>query len=61
MINLRRELRGVQHSLREDVEGLSTRIKALNIWAVPVLIALVAAALAGFHRLRARRAARAAA
>jgi ABC-type uncharacterized transport system involved in gliding motility auxiliary subunit len=61
MINLRRELRGVQHSLREDVEGLSTWIKALNIWAVPVLIALLAAALAGFQRLRATRAARAAA
>ena len=61
MIDLRRELRGVQHSLREDVEGLSTWIKALNIWAVPVLIALVAAALAWFQRLRATRAARAAA
>ena len=61
MINLRRELRAVQHSLREDVERLSTWIKALNIWAVPVLIALLAAALAGLQRLRAMRAARSAA
>jgi ABC-type uncharacterized transport system involved in gliding motility auxiliary subunit len=61
MIGLRRELRAVQRSLREDVEGLSTGIKALNIWAVPVLIALLAAALAWFQRLRARRAARSAA
>ena len=61
MIGLRRELRAVQRSLREDVERLSTGIKALNIWAVPVLIALVAAALAWFQRLRATRAARAAA
>ena len=61
MIGLRRELRGVQRSLREDVERLSTGIKALNIWAVPVLIALLAAALAWFQRLRATRAARSAA
>jgi ABC-type uncharacterized transport system involved in gliding motility auxiliary subunit len=61
MIRLRQELRAVQHSLREDVESLSTRIKTLNIWAVPVLIALVAAGLAGFQRIRATRAARSAA
>ena len=42
----------------QDVEKLSTWVKALNIWAVPVLIALVAAGLAGFRR--ATRAARAA-
>src|ERR671919_2636909 len=57
MITLRRELRDVQRSLREDVEQLSTVVKGLNIWAVPILIALVAAALAWFQRLRARRAA----
>jgi ABC-type uncharacterized transport system involved in gliding motility auxiliary subunit len=57
MLTLRRELRDVQRSLRENVENLSTRIKALNIWAVPVLIALIAAALAAAQRLRARRAA----
>jgi ABC-type uncharacterized transport system involved in gliding motility auxiliary subunit len=59
MIDLRQELRAVQHSLREEVERLSTWTKALNIWAVPVLIALIAAALAWFHRHRATRAARA--
>jgi ABC-type uncharacterized transport system involved in gliding motility auxiliary subunit len=57
MIRLRQELRGVQRSLHQDAETLSTRIKALNIWAVPVLIALVAAGLAGFQRIRATRAA----
>jgi hypothetical protein len=41
------------------VERLSTWIKALNIWAVPILIALVAAGLAGFQRIRAARAAHA--
>ena len=57
MIKLRQELRAVQRSLRENVESLSTGIKALNIWAVPILIALVAAALAWFQRARAHRAA----
>jgi ABC-type uncharacterized transport system involved in gliding motility auxiliary subunit len=61
MIQLRQELRAVQRSLREEVESLSTWIKALNIWAVPILIALVAAGLAGFQRIRATRAAHAAA
>ena len=61
MITLRQELRAVQRSLHEDVERLSTAIKALNIWAVPVLVALLAAGLALFQRLRATRAARAAA
>jgi hypothetical protein len=60
MITLRQELRGVQRSLHENVERLSTEIKALNIWAVPILIALLAAGLAGFQRLRATRAARSA-
>jgi hypothetical protein len=57
MLTLRRELRDVQRSLREDVESLSTTLKALNIWAVPVLIALIAAGLAWFQRIRAHRAA----
>jgi ABC-type uncharacterized transport system involved in gliding motility auxiliary subunit len=61
MIRLRQELRAVQRSLREDVESLSTWIKALNIWAVPILIALLAAGLAWFKRIRATRAAQSAA
>jgi ABC-type uncharacterized transport system involved in gliding motility auxiliary subunit len=61
MIKLRQELRAVQRSLHEGVESLSTWIKALNIWAVPILIALLAAGLAGFQRIRATRAARSAA
>jgi ABC-type uncharacterized transport system involved in gliding motility auxiliary subunit len=57
MIGLRRELRDVQRSLRQDVEQLSTTVKVLNIWAVPVLVALVAIALALVrHRRRARAA-----
>jgi ABC-type uncharacterized transport system involved in gliding motility auxiliary subunit len=56
MVTLRQELRGVQRSLRENVEQLSTWVKIINIWAVPVLIALAALALAVYRRLRISRA-----
>ena len=52
MIGLRQELRGVQRSLREDVEGLETRLKFFNIWAVPLVIALMAIGLALFRQAR---------
>ena len=55
MITLRQELRGVQRSLREDVERLSTWIKIVNIWAVPVLIALLAIVVALVRRARTAR------
>jgi ABC-type uncharacterized transport system involved in gliding motility auxiliary subunit len=61
MIQLRQELRAVQRSLREDVERLSTWVKIANIWAVPVLIALIAVIVALLRRTRiARGAARSA-
>jgi ABC-type uncharacterized transport system involved in gliding motility auxiliary subunit len=56
MIGLRQELRGVQRSLRENVEQLSMWVKIINIWAVPVLIALIALAVAVYRRLRISRA-----
>jgi hypothetical protein len=56
MITLRQELRGVQRSLRENVEHLSTWVKIINIWAVPVLIALLALGVAVYRRLRISRA-----
>ena len=52
MIKLREELRGVQRQLRENVEHLSTWVKIINIWAVPVLIALIALGVAVYRRLR---------
>ncbi|MEM7043315.1 MAG: ABC transporter, partial [Pseudomonadota bacterium] len=55
MIGLRQELRGVQRSLREDVEALATKLKFLNIWAVPLVIALIAVGLALFRQMRAWR------
>jgi ABC-type uncharacterized transport system involved in gliding motility auxiliary subunit len=55
MIGLRQELRAVQRSLRQDVEGLETRVKLLNIWTVPILVALFAIGLAAVRKIRAAR------
>ncbi|HEX5078923.1 MAG TPA: Gldg family protein [Geminicoccaceae bacterium] len=55
MIGLRQELRGVQRSLRQDVESLATRVKVLNIWTVPILVAVFAVGLALVRRFRAAR------
>ena len=55
MIGLRQELRGVQRSLREDVEALATKLKFFNIWAVPLVIALLAIGLALFRQMRSWR------
>jgi len=52
MIGLRQELRGVQRSLRQDVEALATRLKFINIWAVPLVIAVFAIGLAFFRQMR---------
>ncbi len=52
MIGLRQELRGVQRSLRQDVEALATKLKFINIWAVPLIIALIAIGLALFRQMR---------
>lgn len=55
MLSLRRELRDVQHSLRQDVEALQSRIRIINIWAIPVLVAIVAIVLALVRRARRAR------
>jgi ABC-type uncharacterized transport system involved in gliding motility auxiliary subunit len=55
MIGLRQELRAVQRSLRQDVENLTTRVKLLNIWTVPILVALFAIGLAAVRKVRAAR------
>lgn len=54
MLDLRRELRDVQFALRRDVEDLKSRITALNIWSVPVLIGLFALLFAAWRGWRAR-------
>jgi len=50
-IEIRRELRQVQHDLRRDIESLGTRLKAINIGLVPLVVLLVALA----YDLRRRR------
>jgi ABC-type uncharacterized transport system involved in gliding motility auxiliary subunit len=55
LLDLRAELREVQFALGQDVERLEFRIKALNIWAMPALVALVAILLALARRHRAAR------
>lgn len=55
MVSLRQQLRDVQHALRKDIESLDTRLKVANIWAMPVLIGLVAVVLALIRRARYRQ------
>lgn len=53
-VRLRRELREVQHNLRQDIDRLETRLKFVNIGLVPLVIAF-AAALVVLTRGRGRR------
>jgi ABC-type uncharacterized transport system involved in gliding motility auxiliary subunit len=55
MLDTRRDLRDVQRSLRTDVESLESRIRVVNIWAVPVVIAIFAVLLALVRRMRRAR------
>lgn len=55
MLDLRTELRNVQLSLRKNVESLQRDIRLINIWAVPVLVALLAIVLAVVRRMRRAR------
>jgi hypothetical protein len=55
MIALRQELRAVQRSLRQDVENLASRVKVVNIWTVPILVALFVIGLAAVRKFRAAR------
>jgi len=53
MLATRRELRDVQHALREDIENLQALLQFANIGLIPLLVALVALAL-GLWRIRRR-------
>jgi ABC-type uncharacterized transport system involved in gliding motility auxiliary subunit len=55
MLDTRRDLRDVQRSLRTDVETLESRIRVVNIWAVPIVIAILAVLLALVRRMRRAR------
>ncbi|MDG2313102.1 MAG: GldG family protein [Alphaproteobacteria bacterium] len=55
MLESRSDLREVQRSLRNDVETLENRIRVVNIWAVPLVIAIIALLLAFVRRARRAR------
>ena len=55
--DVRRKLREVEYNLRKDIERLGTRVKWINILAVPGVVALTALAL-GAIRVQRRSAAR---
>jgi ABC-type uncharacterized transport system involved in gliding motility auxiliary subunit len=48
-LEIRKDLRQVQHDLQRDIDQLGTRLKLLNIVAVPLLVILVAVFL-GWRR-----------
>ncbi|HKJ18661.1 MAG TPA: Gldg family protein [Xanthomonadales bacterium] len=54
-LEIRQELRQVQHELRADIEKLGTRLKFVNIAVVPALVMVVALIFALRRRSRARQ------
>ncbi len=55
MLKVRQQLRDVQRALREDIDSLDNRLKILDIWAMPVLVAIVAIVLGFIRRRRYRQ------
>lgn len=58
MLSVRKELRDVQHALRNDIERLEGRVKFVNIAAVPILLCGVGGVVALLRRLTRARAKR---
>ncbi len=54
-LEIRQELRQVQHDLRSDIEKLGTRLKLINIGLVPALVMMVALFFSLRRRQRARQ------
>ena len=52
---IRAELREVQHALRRDIDSLDAWLKVINIGAIPLLICVIALALAIARRARTAR------
>ena len=53
-VEIRKELRNVQHQLVKDIEALGAKVKAINIITMPVVVT-IAALLIGFFRVRRRK------
>jgi ABC-type uncharacterized transport system involved in gliding motility auxiliary subunit len=58
MLTVRKELRDVQHALRNDIERLEQRVKFINIAAVPIVLCGVGGVVALFRRITRARAKR---
>ncbi len=56
IVSMRRELRSVQHALREDIEQLDATLKFLNIGAMPIVLALLSLLAILVQRVRRRAA-----
>ena len=54
-ITIRKDLRAVQLSLRQDIDNLDALLKAINVGLVPVLVVVFAIILGLVRRGRARR------
>jgi ABC-type uncharacterized transport system involved in gliding motility auxiliary subunit len=52
-LEIRKDLRQVQHDLQRDIDSLGTRLKLFNIVLVPVLVIFVAIFL-GWRRRKMR-------
>lgn len=55
LIDVRQQLREVQHNLRKDIDALDTWLKILNIWAVPAVVCVIAIVMAWIRRRRYRQ------
>ena len=55
MLTVRRELRGVQHALRQDIDNLHGLLKFLNIAAIPLLLGIGTVIFTIVGRTRRRR------
>ncbi len=51
-LEIRRELRQVQHDLQRDIDRLGTRLKLLNIGLMPALVMIVALVYGARRRKR---------
>ena len=52
MLSIRAELRNVQHALRSDIEALDSWTRVINIVLIPIIVALIAFAIAMVRRVR---------
>jgi len=55
-VTIRKELRSVQHALREDIDKLEAWLKVINIGLIPAIVVVFAVLLGLFRRGRSKRA-----